>query len=170
METDIQAHLVSQRGHATASYGPGAGEGWNQHHQHRLGLRRSDRRLDPGPLRCDSPSQYTLTPEHGQRQTVPQRQRSLGVWGSWASRDRNHGHLGIGRAGATLSVATPPTHSWEQAQVKPSPASRRLGECTAHLHHESPQRKQVTSAGPLLGHATHCATRNWKQTRTKGSG
>ena len=61
-----------------------------------------------------------------------------------------------GYGGVMLSAGTPPSHSWEQAQVEPSPASRRWRDFTVHLRHghappiQSPsqQRKPVTSAGP----------------------
>ena len=68
------------------------------------------------------------------------------------------------------SVATPPSLSWEQFLVKPSPASRRWGGCTAHLRHAPPTHctqsatKPVTSAGP--GRATPLTARPVDQ-RTK---
>ena len=86
----------------------------------------------------------------------------------------NHGRLGIRRADATLSVATSPSHCWEQVRVEPSSASRCWGECTAHLHHcrllSSQQRKQVKSTGTRLGHATGFAIRNGSRRGPKSRG
>ena len=124
--------------------------------QERTRINSRGTRAGPGPLPLsDNPSQQSkevrldtrtwLEPNRASMTVEPRKQaveqQSCHCCARYSG---NHGRLGIRRADVTSSVATPPSHSWEQARVEPSPAVGRVL-CTSPSRASCPVRNESWS-------------------------